>query len=86
MEELARDCFGKLNETLIGSTIDDPDIQFIIEVRLVRVIELSKAFEIYEIPEMRELDERAIDLIRLSQFSMKFDPEISNRISTKNIE
>lgn len=52
----------------------------------MRVIELSKAFEIYEIPQMKELDERASELIRLSQFSMKFDPEVSNKISAKNIE
>lgn len=86
IEELARDCFSKLLEILNDSAIDDPDIQYNIEVKLVRVIELSKAFEIYEIPQMRDLDERATELIRLSQYSMKFDPEICNKISTKNIE
>lgn len=86
IEELSRDCFAKLVESLNSSEIDNPEVQKSIEIKLVRVIELSKAFEIYEIPDMNILDERALELIRLSQFSMQFDPEVSNRVSFKNIE
>lgn len=46
IEELSRDCFVKITESLNASDIDNPEVQKGIEIKLVRVIELSKAFEI----------------------------------------
>lgn len=46
IDDLSRDCFAKLIESLNSSEIDNPEVQKSIEIKQVRVIELSKAFEI----------------------------------------
>jgi len=38
----------------------------LLELKLIRVIELSKAFEIYELAESNDLETRVIDMINAS--------------------
>jgi len=86
VESLARNSIDTLIEHLNSSRLNEKESFSALEVKLVRVIELTKAYEILEINTAVTLQVRIMDIISTSIYHKTYDAEICNMVSPLAIE